>query len=142
MGKANAPLVFKKLLEDPPRLVMTIVKLRDFLFRIVGLKTSDVSNPIKFVELPVERDRPLVAGMDMSYHSQREVIWTLQDKHLTFAISVLVKNAEADEKKLCGVYVSTVLKYHNIWGRAYFFTIRFIHGIVIRSMFKKLMKEL
>ena len=142
--KINAPFAFKKLFESPPTVVLVILKIRDFFFKIFGLKTAnDVPNPIKFVDLPVDRDRPMVSDMDMSYNSPREVIWGLQDTHLTFAVSVYVNNEiNSSEKNECTVYVSTVLKYNNTWGKVYFAFIRRIHGFVIESMLKKLMISL
>ncbi len=142
--KIEAPFAFKKLLESPPAAVLVILKIRDFFFKLFGLKTAeDITNPIKFVDLPVERDRPMVSDMDMTYNSPREVIWGLRDKHLTFAVSVLVKHQlNSSEKNECTVYVSTILKYNNNWGRVYFMFIRRIHTYVIQSMLKKLMLSL
>jgi hypothetical protein len=141
-GEVTAEFVFKSILNDPPLFVMVILKIRDFFFRIVGLKTSDITNPIKFVDLPIQRERPLVSDMDMSYNSLREVIWGIKDKHLNFAISVYVTNTEVQNQNNCEVYVSTILKYNNTWGRIYFAALKPIHSFVIRLMMKKMMQSL
>ena len=141
--KVVAPLAFKKLFENPPFFVLAILKIRDLFFKVGGLKTaSDITNPIQFVDLPIERDHPIVSDMYMTYNSYREVIWGLKDTHLDFAVSVFVTNTIENSQNLCKVFISTRLKYNNNWGRVYFLTIRLIHSFIIKSMFKKLMSSL
>lgn len=142
-SEVTASFVLKKLLQDPPRYVLMILSVRDFFFRLAGLKTSDIVNPINFVDVPVQREKSMIAEIGMSYNTPEEVICGLNDKHLNFAVSVFVINTPVDNNRICcEVFVSTILKYNNIWGRIYFTLIRFIHATVIKSMLQKLMSAL
>ncbi len=142
-GKIDAPFAFKKIFENPPRFVRIIVNFRDWVFSLFGLKTTELSNPIKFIDLPVDRSHPLVSEMSMCLNTPEEVIWGINDKHLNFAVSVFVINNQLDpERNQCAVFVSTALTYNNIWGRVYFALIRLIHAYVVKSMLKTMMEKL
>jgi hypothetical protein len=56
------------------------------------------------------------------------------DKHLYYRISILKRNTE----KRFEVYLTTIVKFKNNWGKIYFAFIKPFHKMVVKSMLKKL----
>jgi len=65
--------------------------------------------------------------------NENEIVMGSDDKHLYFRLSVLKQ--EAGER--ADVYLSTVVKFNNMWGRVYFAFIKLGHKLVVRSVLKR-----
>lgn len=68
--------------------------------------------------------------------NENEIVMGSDDKHLYFRLSVLKQ--EAGER--ADVYLSTVVKFNNAWGKVYFAFIRLGHKLVVRSVLKRVGK--
>ena len=55
------------------------------------------------------------------------------DKHLNFRTSVLIDRKEP----LSHIYLTTIVKFNNIWGRLYFIPVKPFHRIIIKTLLKK-----
>lgn len=70
--------------------------------------------------------------------TREEAVLTADDKHLQFYVSAIVRPMEANVKE---VTVSTLVQFHNNWGRAYFFFIRPFHSIIVPATLKRALKR-
>ncbi len=66
--------------------------------------------------------------------NENEIVMGEDDKHLYYGISVMkMKKAVISE-----ITLTTVVKFHNQWGRIYFAFIKSFHKLVVRSMLRKI----
>ncbi|UOQ71799.1 DUF2867 domain-containing protein [Hymenobacter cellulosilyticus] len=124
----QAEAVAWRLFGQGPAWVRRLMQLRDWLVRPFGLTTFPVAN------LPAY-GTPLVTGSRIGPFqvfsvSAQEVILGQDDRHLNFRASVLVAGAEP------AVVVTTVVQFHNWFGRAYFALIRPFHHLVVPALLR------
>ena len=62
-----------------------------------------------------------------------EILFGEDDRHLDFRVSLFYERAGDD----ASVTVSTVVRFNNALGRAYFFPVRPVHGLVVPSMLRR-----
>jgi len=111
-----------------PTWIIFLMKLRNKIVSLFGLKNKVsplqenyiVGDKIGFFEIYSIKEKEIILGED--------------DKHLDFRISLLI-----DDKNFI---LSTVVIYNNIFGRLYFFVIKFFHKRIIVSMAKEISKAL
>jgi hypothetical protein len=100
---------------DPPRVVVTLLRLRNALAPLIGVERGDAT---AFATL--RRDR-------------REVLLGADAAHLDFRASVLV----APDGAGTTVTVSTVAAVRSRAGRAYLAVVRLVHPAVVRAMLRR-----
>ena len=66
--------------------------------------------------------------------NEHEIVMGSDDKHLYYRISVMKKQIGQETE----IYLNTVVKFNNIWGRLYFIPVRLGHKCVVRSLLKRL----
>jgi len=91
-----------------PRWVRALMGLRNRLGRLVGLKAGPASG------FPVVRETP------------DQVVLGFDDRHLDFRIVVEVGGGF--------ITVTTVVRWHNVWGRAYLMAILPFHRVIAPRM--------
>jgi len=116
-----------KLLKTPTW-VNALGKLRDFLVKPFGLKT----------EAEIKNEQ-LGSGSEFDFapvlfDNDHELIMGLNDKHLYFRLSVL----KVVERENTQVFLTTAVRFNNLGGRIYFSAIRLFHGLIVRSMLRRL----
>jgi len=98
-----------------PKWVSLLLKLRYYLFvKPFGLDTGTHELPALF-----KNENEIVVGED--------------DKHLYFRISVMKKKVGTESE----IYLTTVVKFNNMWGRTYFLLIKPFHNLVCKSLLNK-----
>lgn len=107
----------RRLFTSRPGRGRTVLRARDRLMGLFGLKSSDHANTTMFPEL-IRTDREVVLGMD--------------DRHLDFRAGVHVEPT-ADGVRLT---VGTVVMFHNLFGKLYFLPVRPAHKVIVRSMLR------
>lgn len=139
-GAIDATFAFKQLFESPPGFVFVIMKIRDFIFRVFGLKNTKFASPVDFVDVPVSRQEPITSDMVLGFQSPEEVVWGIRDRHLDFGISVFVQCHENEAGNFDShIFLSTAVKYKNTFGRVYFTLIRGIHTVVVKAMMRTML---
>lgn len=111
--------LFSLVFKEYPKCVMWLLKTRDALVKPLGLKGG-----IAFEELIIESD-------------SEEIILGKDDKHLSFCVSVY----SSSEKEIQTAAISTVVKYHNLMGRVYFYGIWVFHKIVVGYLFRRAIRR-
>ena len=71
--------------------------------------------------------------MSLAERTADETIVALDDKHLVAYMSIYIEGGE--------VFASTVVRYHNKLGVVYFNLIRPFHVLVVKNLFKQMMRE-
>jgi hypothetical protein len=118
--------ITRKVLKAPGW-VNALGKLRDLLVKPFGLKTE---NDIK-IEQAEDREFDFAPVL---YRSEQEIVMGMNDKHLYFRMSVMKVARQNDSQ----VYLTTVVRFNNLGGRIYFTLIRLFHGLIVRTMLKRL----
>ena len=107
-----------------------LFKLRNLLVRPFGLKTETDSNREALKEALENGEG--YGMMTVVAKTADEMVVSLDDKHLKAWFSVCIENPS--------IYLSTLVQYHNKLGVAYFTLIRPFHKIVVKSMFRAVMR--
>jgi hypothetical protein len=91
-----------------PLWVRTLMGLRNLLGRVVGLKSAPAG------------------GFPVIRQSANEVLLGFNDKHLDFRVVVAVAGGFAT--------ITTIVRWHNGWGRAYLTAIMPFHRVIAARM--------
>jgi hypothetical protein len=132
LDRADAPMieVYKAIRTRPPRIVSSMMRLRNLLVAPFGLKGGDLR-----VRAPIDARRPLeigdvVGGWRLYGLEADELLVGLDDKHLDFRVSFR-RRAHADGPS---IVVATAVKTHNALGRTYLRLILPFHRRFVRLM--------
>jgi hypothetical protein len=127
----NIDSVTRSIFLTMPQWVAQLLELRNVIVRPFGLKTSIDAVPSN----NQDKLQPGTAVGVFEVLDRRlndEIMLGEDDKHLDYRVSIRL---EREEKK-CWVVVSTVVKFNNWLGRAYFVPVRSVHKIVVPAMMK------
>ncbi|WP_418409652.1 DUF2867 domain-containing protein [Alistipes sp.] len=114
-----------------PAWLNVLFKIRDLLVRPFGLKTGTADNREELQEALLKgKDYGLMSAVA---HSADESVISLDDKHLKAYFSIYIEGRD--------VYITTLVQFHNKLGVAYFNLIRPFHKIVVKNIFRQVMRE-
>jgi hypothetical protein len=124
--------LFIKFNSVSPLWMQTLMNLRNFLVKFIGLKTGKLDTMLK--------DK-LEMGDKFGFftikaRNHQEIVFGEDDKHLYFESSLLLKRCGENEM----LYSITLVKFHNFTGQAYFFFVKPFHKLIIWSVLKRLAK--
>ena len=123
----SAELIYKGMFSTVPEWVEYLMKIRNKVVSLFGLKSVKGDSDLEFKV----GNR---AGMFHIYFiSENEVIAGEDDRHLNFRVSVL-----KGSKK---VTVTTLVKYHNWFGKFYMTLIKPFHNLIVQIMMKNYLKK-
>ncbi len=121
--EARLDEVARLVFAGPP---LTLLRLRDALVRPFGLKTSDRPQNRALHFLPGEQ-----LGLFTLYARTADALLLgADDRHLDFRVCLRVPGTGQ-------ATLTTVVRFHNGWGRAYFFLIRPFHALVVRRLLRR-----
>lgn len=114
-----------------------LLKLRAILVKPFGIKSNinDYADNLK---------ECLINDTHYKYisvpsKSNNETVTCNVDKHLTFYLSVIVREKEGNQKS---IIATTLVNFHNLFGRCYFLVIYPFHNILVRVMLRYLVKRI
>ncbi len=123
-----------------PSWVRILLKLRDIIVKPFGLATGPFPEQ-SALNLSLKYkigDRAIF--FPVVDHSSSEIVMAEDDKHLYFKTSLYI------EKSLIGnsdtAYLTTLVQFHNIWGRIYFAPVKPFHKLIMRSLLVNFAKKL
>lgn len=120
-----------------PKWVNALFKLRDILVKPFGIKGGNKGNKAALEESI--RSGETYSFMSIPAKADNETILSANDKHLVMYLSVKVKELNERDKELT---ISTLVKFHNLLGRVYFFFIYPFHCIIVKSKLKSVVRRL
>lgn len=116
---------------NSPKWVDRLMLFRNFLVRIVGLRTNyKIGHQADYYPIG-----SIIMGFTVLDRTDNEIVMGEDDKHLIFRVSVLV------DKDVSNIYVTTIVHYHNWLGRFYFFFVKPFHRVIVKKMTKNLYKR-
>lgn len=119
----NPEELMRRVFTCPPAWIYVLMKLRNILVKPFGLKTGKLEDRLPEM-IRARNDREIVIGME--------------DTHLNFYVSLWCSSLQNGCQMLA---VTTVVRYHNTWGRMYFLCIKPIHRILVKSLLNKSLKQ-
>ncbi len=126
IGAANT------FIKPGPKWINSLLKLRDLLVAMVGLKTTkDGETKANCQFEPNER-----AGLFSVFSkTEHELILGEDDKHLNFRVSLYLETMPNDT---CTkqITVTTIVIYNNWFGRFYFFFVKPFHQLIVQTSLK------
>ena len=126
IGAANT------FMKPSPKWINSLLKLRDLLVAMVGLKTTeDVETKTNYQFEPNER-----AGLFRVFSkTEHELILGEDDKHLNFRVSLYLETVPNDTGTK-QITVTTIVIYNNWFGRFYFFFVKPFHQLIVQTSLK------
>ena len=112
--------IFEQMFCNFPKPVAWLFKLRNAIVKPLGLKGGD-----GFRNLISERN-------------DEEIILSKNDKHLCFWVGIYCSQPQDGWQEAA---VTTVVKFKNFLGRIYFVGIWVFHKLLVKSLFRKAVKE-
>ncbi|MCP3921531.1 MAG: DUF2867 domain-containing protein [Desulfobacterales bacterium] len=132
---------FKKNFQDVmnskrPGWFSALYRIRDAIVAPLGLKTSKknfITN--KKIDFKVgERFRTF----KIKALADNEIVFGDEDKHLLFSCSISKSNKNGKNY----LYFTTIVRYKNIWGPIYFFGVKPVHKLIVKTKLKKYVEKL
>ena len=117
-----------------PAWVLYLLKLRDSIVGIFGLKTGNKDDKKVASYYPVGSKAGYFTVLD---RNDNEIVMGEKDKHLNFRTSVFIKRKNPNSE----IYLSTIVQYNNIWGRLYFLPVKPFHRLIILSILKRYLQS-
>jgi len=114
-----------------PGWVNFLMKIRNSIVGIFGLKTDFKNGKNLLFQNPTDSKSAL---FNVINRNDNEIVMGENDKHLNFRLSVLIIRKES----LSEIYLTTIVKFNNIWGRLYFLPVKPFHKIIVKSLLKKI----
>lgn len=114
----------------PPSMRM-LLRARDLLVAPFGIKTAD-----RLQALGSSRPSQRIGIFRIYDSNSSEIILGEDDKHLDFRLSVLCRSLDGSGSA-AQVVISTVVKCHNMLGRAYIAVIAPFHRLIIRECMRR-----
>ena len=124
-------------LTDLPGWVTGMLRLRDRLVGVFGLQTGE-DRPLGHSELPLRAGGhvaffPVVDRRADDDHD--EILLAEDDKHLAFCVSGLCAGDAGGVRRFA---LTTVVEFHNAFGRLYFVPVRPFHRLMMRALMRRL----
>ncbi len=124
--EASLEEVYVGIFSYMPKWMKYLMLIRNSIVKLFGLRTD--------IALESEENKKLFVGkksgmFHIYYLSSEEIIAGEDDKHLNFRISVF---KEEDR-----VVISTIVQYHNTFGKVYMSLISPFHKIIVKRMMRR-----
>lgn len=108
-----------------PKWVLFLLWLRDQIVWFVGLRAAAIDSARR-IDDPIEVGSQ-IGGFRVFALRDDEIVLGEDDDHLDFRVSVL-------KQRQSSVVVTTVVRFHNWIGRAYFVPVKPMHKIIVSAM--------
>jgi hypothetical protein len=111
-----------------PGWINFVLRLRYYLIvKPFGLSTGRFDNKTENSE---ENSEPI----PVIEKSENEIVMGSGDKHLYYRISIMKKEIEQEPE----IYLNTIVRFNNIWGKLYFLPVKLGHKLVVKSLLKRI----
>jgi hypothetical protein len=128
--------VYLFMVNKVPYWVNSLLYLRNKMMHFVGLKDVGKLGGLKLDDYKDQENR-LGAKLDIftiAISTPIEVVLVLNDKHLDIKLSIMIRK-EIDKNN---IFVSTVVKFHNFWGKVYMSVITPFHKLIVKRLLQNM----
>jgi len=122
--------IARSIFRSSPWWVGALMTLRNRIVSVIGLKTSEFENTE--TENASLQPGSSIRGFHVFERTDKEILLGLDDSHLDFRVSILLE-ADNDSER---VTLSTIVRFNNWIGRAYFIPVKQGHKIIVRALLR------
>lgn len=120
---------------------MFLSNIRDFMVKLFGLKATMIPE-----QRTLDKSIRYNLGDKAIYfvvinRSDTEIVMAKDDKHLYFRTSLLIEE-NPDDSKYQYLFLTTIVEFHNIWGRIYFAFVRPFHKLLMKKLLSDFLKTI
>jgi hypothetical protein len=109
-----------------PQWIAVLMKIRNAIVKLFGLRAGE--NVKEAACYPVGSK----AGyFTVTERNVNEIVMGEDDRHLYFRASVLV------DREQSFIYLTTIVRFHNVWGKIYFLPVKPFHRLIIKSLLNR-----
>lgn len=128
------------LFTSVPRWVRLLLAIRDFMVKPFGLETGQIPEQTA-LDTSIRYNRgDWAVFFSVIDRADSEIVMAEDDKHLYFRTSLYIrKNSDSKHQHL---FLTTIVQFHNVWGRIYFALIKPFHKLIIKRMLTNFTKVL
>jgi hypothetical protein len=132
----NADTFARSCFSHAPSWIRYALRARDAVVSVVGLKPSKIESATK-QDTPTA---PLEPGdragiFRVMERTDNEIVMGEDDRHLDFRVSLLYER-EPGSDDVAFVTLTTVVRFNNTLGRAYFLPVKPVHKLVVPAMMR------
>lgn len=132
--KITVEEIGKSFFTSSPKWIGLLMGLRNRIVKMFGLKTGEsiteqINNP-STISLEKGKQLGIFRVFD---RNEQEIILGENDKHLDFRVSLMVDQTK-DQSQLL---ITTIVSFHNWFGKLYFLPVKPFHKIIVKSMLKR-----
>jgi hypothetical protein len=125
----NIDSILKKVFKLP-LWVTNLMKVRNAIAGSFGLKTG-LGKEEKYDTYQIGKRAVFFTVID---RNENEIVMGENDKHLYFRTSLMLETVEIYKV----LYLTTLVRYNNIWGRMYFIPVKPFHRLIMKTLLKNL----
>jgi hypothetical protein len=129
----------RAFLRRPPAWIAAAMRTRDAVVGLFGLKKSSDAPSATLAPDEAIRTGTRAAIFRVIDRTADEILLGEDDRHLDFRVSLLYEREP--ESEIAFVTVSTVVRFNNMLGRAYFLPVRPMHGLVVPAMMRSALES-
>jgi hypothetical protein len=131
--------IFLRTVESPPRWVTALMRLRNRLVQLVGLKDLGALHEMNTSKTAADYGVGERAGIfTVIYRSEDEVVLGDHDKHLEVRVSVSKRSYTKVKDQ---ILISTVVHEHNALGKFYMLFVGPIHKLIVPAVLRRGLKQ-
>ena len=134
----DVDFVIIKLIKSIPKWFMCLIRMRNVIASIIGLKTGKLREIYENEETINLKQNESIGEIFIFLKGKNRLIAELKDKHLDFRFSISIRQEDGTTK----VSFTTIVKINNIFGKVYFFLITPFHKLIIPNILKRLGGEI
>ena len=128
---ASVDSVMRGIFESTPWWVKALMAVRNRIVAAIGLKTAEFEN-VGTQEIEF-RPGLSIRGFHVFDRTENEILLGLDDSHLDFRVSILLEMRGEESK----VIVTTIVRFNNWIGRAYFVPVKPGHKIIVKALLRQ-----
>ena len=122
-----------------PEWARMLLKVRDIIVKPFGLEIEifpEQETLEKSLYYNVGKRAILFSVID---RSETEIVMAEDDIHLYFRTSLFVE--ETSDQNRENVYLTTLVQFHNIWGKLYFLPVKPFHKLIMKALLTNFSKR-
>jgi hypothetical protein len=128
------------LFASDPKWVKFLLNLRDLMVKPFGLKSGLIPESASLDKSIRYAPGDRLVLFPVIDRSESEIVMAEDDKHLYFRSSLLIQ--DTSDRYLQAAYLTTIVQFHNIWGKIYFAIVRPFHRLIMKEMLANFVEAL
>lgn len=137
--KVSIDTIASLLPSSSPKWADSLMKLRNFLVRFVGLRVENFPQPVAPKNWNY-KPGDSVGFFKVFKRNTNEIVFAENDKHLNFQTALLLEVIPGSQKQY--LYSITLVHFNNLLGRLYFFPVKPFHKLIIKALLRRMARDI